>query len=148
MPENIAFLINDVARHLRRRFDQRARTIGVTRPQWRVLLTLSRNEGLNQTALAERLEVEPITLCRMIDRLVEAGLVERRADPGDRRAWRIHLTPSSRPLLGKLSALGDDVVVDAMAGLTVLEQEALRRALERVQSKLAALPRQEGQSNG
>ena len=84
MKDSIGFLISDVSRLLRRRFDERARLIGVTRPQWRALTALSRQEGMQQGALAELLEVEPITLCRMVDRLEEAGLVERRRDPADR----------------------------------------------------------------
>ena len=97
MTDTLGFLIADVSRLIRRRFDERARLIGATRAQWRTLVVLSRHEGINQGGLAELLEVEPITLCRMIDRLEEAGLVERRRDPGDRRAWRIYLTDKARP---------------------------------------------------
>jgi DNA-binding MarR family transcriptional regulator len=93
MSDSLGFLISDVSRLMRRRFDERARLIGVTRAQWRTLTTLSRHEGINQGGMADLLEVEPITLCRMIDRLEEANLVERRRDPGDRRAWLIFLTP-------------------------------------------------------
>ena len=92
MDENIGTLLAQVSRLLRRNFDERARGIGVTRPQWQVLGLLKMHAGSNQGTLAELLEVEPITLGRMIDRLQEAGLVERRADPADRRAWRIFLT--------------------------------------------------------
>jgi hypothetical protein len=81
MSDSIGFLISDVSRLMRRRFDERARTIGVTRPQWRALTALSRHEGINQGQLADLLEVEPITLCRMVDRLEDAGHVERRRDP-------------------------------------------------------------------
>ena len=86
MEDNIAVLLAQVARLMRRNFDERARAIGVTRPQWQVISTLARNEGINQGALADLLEVEPITTARMIDRLQEAGLVERRADPAVSRA--------------------------------------------------------------
>ncbi|MBA3896767.1 MAG: MarR family transcriptional regulator, partial [Sphingomonadaceae bacterium] len=85
---NIGFLLHDVARRYRARFDADARELGVTRQQWRTLLHLSFREGQTQAELADRLEVERITLCRMVDRLSEAGLVERRADPQDRRVWR------------------------------------------------------------
>ena len=71
---------------------------------------LSRNEGINQGGLAELLEVEPITLCRMVDRLEEAGLVERRRDPADRRAWQLFLTDKSRPLLDELRAIADELI--------------------------------------
>src|SRR3546814_5681847 len=78
---------------------ERTRVIGITGAQWRLLFTVSRNEGQNQGATAELLEVEPITLCRMIDRMEDAGMVERRPDPNDRRAWRLYLTDKSRPLI-------------------------------------------------
>src|SRR3546814_20414492 len=86
---------------------ERTRVIGITGAQWRLLFTVSRNEGQNQGATAELLEVEPITLCRMIDRMEDAGMVERRPDPTDRRAWRLYLTDTSRPLIRPLRALGD-----------------------------------------
>ncbi len=114
---SIAFLLGDVSRLIRRRFDARARSLGVSRAQWQVLFALSRNEGINQTGLADYLEVETITLCRMVDRLAEAGLVERRADPADRRAWRLHLTDAAHPLLDQLKLLGDEVVAEAVAGI-------------------------------
>jgi len=112
MNDSMAFLISDVSRLMRRRFDERARQIGVTRAQWRTLGTLSRHEGINQGGLAELLEVEPITLCRMVDRLEEAALVERRRDPGDRRAWQIFLTPKALPLLDQLRGLADGLIVE------------------------------------
>ena len=101
MHDGTGFLISDVSRLMRRRFDERARAIGVTRAQWRALTALSRHEGINQGGLADLLEVEPITLCRMIDRLEEVGHVERRRAPADRRAGHLYLTAPSRPLLRK-----------------------------------------------
>lgn len=138
MSDNIGFLLGDVARLIRRRFDERARAIGVTRPQWRVMLLLSRHEGATQGLLAELLEVEPITLCRMIDRLAEAGHVERRRDPADRRAWNIYLTDRARPLLEKLRAIGDDLVDDGLAGLGVEERTAFQASLSAIRSNLSA----------
>lgn len=140
MSDSIGFLIADVARGMRRRFDERARAIGVTRPQWRVLVTLARKEGIQQAALAERLEVEPITLCRMIDRLTEADLVERRADPADRRAWNIYLTDRARPLLDRLHGVADDVFATALEGVGDAEQVALIATLERIRGNLSASP--------
>ncbi|MEH3102001.1 MarR family winged helix-turn-helix transcriptional regulator [Sphingomonas adhaesiva] len=136
MSDSIGFLLSDVARLLRRRFDERARAIGVTRPQWRALTALSRAEGLHQGALAERLEVEPITLCRMIDRLEEAGLVERRRAPADRRAWHIYLTDKSRPLLDQLRGLADDLSAQALDGLAIDQQDRLTEMLERIRDNL------------
>ena len=138
MSDGLAFLLSDTARLLRRRFDERARAIGITRPQWRTLLVLSRNEGANQGQLAELLEVEPITLCRMIDRLAEAGHVERRRDPADRRAWKIYLTDRSRPLLARLAVLAEGLVGDALAGVDPATQTVLTRSLERIRANLTA----------
>lgn len=148
MSDGIGFLMSDVARLLRRRFDQRARAIGITRAQWRTLTVLSRNEGANQGALAELLEVEPITLCRMIDRLADAGHVERRRDPGDRRAWNIYLTDRSRPLLDQLRALADDVVGGALDGLDPVAQAALMRSLDQMRLNLSVPDHQERIAHG
>lgn len=143
MADQMGFLIGDVSRLLRRSFDQRARTIGVTRPQWRVLTTLARHEGVNQGGLAELLDVEPITLCRMVDRLSEAGLVERRPDPADRRAWRIFLADRARPILDELRALGDAMLAEALTGLSEAERERLTAMLERIRTNLADADRKE-----
>jgi len=136
--DSIAFLLSDVSRLLRRRFDARARSLGVSRAQWRVLFALSRNEGINQTGLAEWLEVETITLCRMVDRLAEAGLVERRADPADRRAWRLYLTDQAQPLLARLTALGDAVVAEAVAGVDPAELDRAVATLTAMRNNLSA----------
>jgi DNA-binding MarR family transcriptional regulator len=140
MTDSFGFLLSDVARLLRKRFDERARSLGATRAQWKMLLTLSRNEGLNQGALAELLEVEPITACRMIDRLEESGLVERRRDPDDRRAWRIHLTPAAVPVIARLRAYADELLEAVLTGLDARERAALAASLETIRGNLAALP--------
>lgn len=134
--ENIGFLISDVSRLMRRRFDERARQIGVTRAQWRVLTTLRRHEGSNQGTLADLLEVEPITLCRMIDRLEEAGHVERRRDPADRRAWLIYLTDTSRPLLDKLQVIAGGLFEDALNGLDEDQRARFSTTLEAIRANL------------
>lgn len=143
MSDSIAFLLSDVSRLLRRRFDEQARSIGVTRPQWRALTSLSRQEGLTQGALADLLEVEPITLCRMIDRLEEAGHVERRRDPADRRAWNIFLTDRSRPLLDRLRVVADRVVGAALTGLDQADLDFMTRSLDRIRGNLAEVDGQE-----
>ena len=134
--ENIGLMVGEVARLLRLRFDREARAIGVTRQQWRTLTTLSRCEGINQGRLAELLEVEPISLCRMVDRLVEAELVERRSDPVDRRAWNIYLTAKARPMLDELAVIASDVMAVALDGLGADGEEALASALARVRLNL------------
>ena len=135
--DTIGFLLSDTARLVRRTFDARARAKGVTKAQWQVLLVLSRSEGINQAGLAERLEVENITLCRMVDRLQEAGLVERRPDPADRRAWRLFLTPEAHPVIASMRGVGTEVLSEALAGFSAEEQDRLRDMLERVRANLS-----------
>ncbi len=137
MDDNLGSMVSDVTRLIRRSFDERARGIGVTRPQWRVLSVLLRHEGINQGGLAELLEVEPITLCRMVDRLQEGDLVERRPDPADRRAWRLHLTERARQLLEQLRPLAETMFADAFEGLSPAEQQQMMAGLDRVRQNLS-----------
>ena len=135
--ENIATMIADNSRLLRRSFDACVRPIGVTRPQWQVLTVLRRHEGINQGGLAEHLDVEPITVCRMVDRLQDANLVERRADPADRRSWRLYLTNRAQELLNQLRPIADDLMDEALDGLSEREIEALFQALKRIRENLS-----------
>jgi MarR family transcriptional regulator, transcriptional regulator for hemolysin len=112
-----AFTLNDVARMLRTYADQRAAQFGITRAQWVVLVRLDRSEGLKQSELAEILDLQPISLTRLLDKLCECGLIERRADPIDRRAKRLFLTPAARPLLEKLGELGENLMATALTGV-------------------------------
>ena len=136
MDSNFAFEVAETALVLRRDFERRAAELGVTRAQWRVLSRLSREDGLRQVELAEALDVEPITLCRMIDRLAEAGLVERRADEEDRRAWRIHLTAKARPLIETLRGIAENFLADALAGIDETEQARVRGVLAQVRTNV------------
>src|SRR5215467_25747 len=120
---SLGFVLHDVSRLLRRRFDGRARTIGLTRAQWSVLAHLSRNEGINQSALADILEIEPITLVHQLDRLETAGWIERRLDPNDRRVRLLYLRDLGRTILGKLQKLGMETKAEAVIGLTAAEQD-------------------------
>jgi MarR family transcriptional regulator, transcriptional regulator for hemolysin len=136
----IAFTIMDVARMLKTYADQRARQFGISRAQWAVLIRIERGEGLKQTELAEALDLQPISLTRLLDRLADNGLIERRADPNDRRANRLYLKPAAKPLLGRLSELGADMMetvlegldaksVDSMLGELGMLKNNLRRAI-------------------
>ncbi|MDB5680415.1 MAG: transcriptional regulator [Sphingomonas bacterium] len=140
MSDSLGFLISDVSRLMRRRFDERARQVGATRAQWRTLTLLSRNEGLNQGALAELLEVEPITLCRMIDRLEESGLVERLRDPADRRAWQLFLTDKSKPMLDDLRIMAEDLFEQALIGMSLPARDSLNESLTLIRANLISLP--------
>jgi len=135
---HIGFLLADNSRLARWSFDQQVRALGVTGPQARLLLTLHRAPGENQGFYAERLEVEPITLCRMVDRLAEAGLIERRPDPADRRAWQLHLTGKSTAMLEKLQHEVDALVEDMLDGMPEAERETFRRLLAQVGTNLSA----------
>lgn len=146
--EHIGFLLADNSRLARRAFDRKMREIGVTGPQARLLLTLTRAPGENQGFYAERLEVEPITLCRMIDRLEEANLIERRPDPADRRAWHLHLTDKSRKIVGRLQQKVDSLVDDMLAGLTAADRAEFGRLLEAVRENLSERRDAVGVSDG
>src|SRR5690348_17990293 len=113
----IAISIVDVARMLKTYADQRAHQFGISRAQWTVLMRLDRFEGLKQSELAEVLDLQPISLTRLLDRLAKNGLIERRPDPHDRRANRLYLTPAARPLLKQLSGLGEDVMATVLGKL-------------------------------
>ena len=140
MVENVGTLLAQVSRLMRRGFDARAREIGVTRPQWQVISLLRLHAGCNQGMLADILEVEPITVGRMTDRLQEAGMVERRADPADRRAWRIYLTEKGEGLVERLKPLAQETIEMAMDGLAESEREQFMAVLDRMRGNLSRKP--------
>jgi MarR family transcriptional regulator for hemolysin len=125
----IAFTIMDVARLLKTYADQRARQFGISRAQWVVLVRIDRTEGLKQSELAELLDLQPISLTRLLDRLADNGLIERRADPNDRRANRLYLKPAAKPLLGRLSELGADMMETVLKGLDVKSVDRMLKEL-------------------
>jgi len=127
-----AFVINDVARMLRTYADHRARQLGMTLAQWAVLARLEFNEGLKQSELAEMLDLQPITLTRLVDRLCANGLIERRPDMGDRRVKRLHLTAQARPLMDRLADLGDDLMGTVLEGYDA-------KTIERMITELAGV---------
>lgn len=137
MDYTLGYQINDLARLIRKRFDEESRDLGVTNSQWRVLVNVFRQPGINQGTLAELMEVEPITTCRMVDRLEMAGLVERRRDPNDRRAWQIHLTDAAMPLIDKLKERASGLNAVALAGLGEPDQAELVRMLDLIRLNLS-----------
>src|SRR5580704_6084124 len=112
-----AIILKDVARMLRTYADYKGNQFGVTYAQWVVLARLDRFEGLKQSELAEMLDLQPITLTRLLDRLDQAGMIERRFDPSDRRAKRLYLTPASKPIIERLGDLGEELMATALAGV-------------------------------
>ena len=135
---SFGFLVHDVARLFGRRFNQRALLfLGLTRAQCKVLGYLARNEGINQSGLADLLEIKPMTLVRQVDRMEEDGWIERRPDPGDRRAHRLVLTEKARPILARILDLSTEVRNEAFVGLSEAEGRHLISLLGRVHANLS-----------
>ncbi|HZQ11231.1 MAG TPA: MarR family transcriptional regulator [Pseudolabrys sp.] len=134
----IAVNLMDVARMLRTYADQRARQFGISRAQWVVLMRLDRSEGLKQSELADILDLTPISLTRLLDRLADNGLIERRADPNDRRANRLYLMPAARPLIDRLAKLGNEIMGVVLDGLDGKANERLLRDLTQLKDNLRA----------
>jgi len=130
------FALHDVARLMRTLADQRARALSMTRAQWSVLVRLQRSEGVKQSELAVLLDIQPITLARLIDKLSGLGLVERRDDPTDRRANRLYLTDKASPVLERLNELGEALVGEILEDFDALEIAALRKSMDRMRTNL------------
>jgi MarR family transcriptional regulator, transcriptional regulator for hemolysin len=133
---SFGFLVHDVARLYGRRFDRNGRRLGLTRAQCRTLGYLARNEGINQAGLADLLEIRPMTLVRQIDRMQEAGWIERRPDPTDRRARRLFLTDKARPVLSRIWDVATETQDQVLAALSPNEAESLIDLLRRVHGAL------------
>src|SRR5215470_11523422 len=133
---DLMFLLHDVARLLRVDADKRARAHGMTRAQWGILIWLERLPGLSQKELAELLEVEPITVARLIDRLEARGMVERRPDPRDRRIWRLHLLAPAREVLHEIDDHRADMTRIVTNGIDESTLETVTEALLRMKSTL------------
>jgi MarR family transcriptional regulator, transcriptional regulator for hemolysin len=126
---DLMFLLHDVARLLRIDADKRASAHGMTRAQWGILIWLERQPGLSQKELAEILEVEPITVARLIDRLEGRGVVERRPDPKDRRIWRLHLRDPADPVLREIDRQREQMRERVTCGLDETTIETMTEAL-------------------
>jgi MarR family transcriptional regulator, transcriptional regulator for hemolysin len=127
------------SRLLRNFIDNRAKSRGTTRAQWIVLFRLREQEGLSQVDLADVLELQPISLVRLLDRLVEHGLLERRHDPKDRRANRLFLTAKGRQLVDDLDGLRDAIATDVMRDLSEDAVKTTLRALRDMKDRIKAL---------
>ena len=130
------FLLAETARVLRTTVDQEARALGMTRAQWSVLVRVERQEGLHQADLALALDLAPITLARIVDRLAKQGLVERRPDPSDRRANRLYLTTAAAPVLEQLGHIGERIMSRALEGITHDRLEGMIEHLTVIRSNL------------
>lgn len=137
---SLGFLVADIARMLREQFNETAQRLGLTLAQARALAHLANHEGISQVALAQRLEIQPITLLRQIDRLEESGLIERRPNPRDRRAQQLYLTAAAGPLLTKIQELGSALTDNAFANMSTAERELTIAMLGRVKANLSSSP--------
>jgi DNA-binding MarR family transcriptional regulator len=134
----VGFVIHDIARLMRKRFEQRAGRLGFTRSQWQVLVHLAKNEGIHQAGLADILDVEPISLTRILDRLAARGLIERRQHPKDRRVWLLYLTSEAYPSLDVLRHIGEQTRAETLVGLSDAEQALLIKTLDSMKINLIA----------
>jgi DNA-binding MarR family transcriptional regulator len=134
----LGFLVADISRLLRRNMDRRLQSLGLTQAQWRALVYVSRSEGMSQAALAESLEIQPITVTRLVDRMESAGWVERRTHPLDRRTVQLHLTAQSQPVLEEMHARAADTMNEATRGVAMRAQRQLASTLEQIKQNLIA----------
>jgi DNA-binding MarR family transcriptional regulator len=139
LARNYGFLLHDVARLLRQAYDRRVRGLGLTRSQWWVLNQLFRNPGVNQSELADILEIRKPTLGRLLDRMEAKGWVRREHDATDRRAWRVHLTDAIEPAMRELRAAAAQLRRDALAGLSATEREQFVDTLLAIKANLAKM---------
>jgi DNA-binding MarR family transcriptional regulator len=136
---NFGFLLKDVSQRYVLRFEQRARWISLTLPQCKALVRLEKNEGVSQARLAELADVEPMTMVRILDRMEADDLIERRQDPADRRARRLHLTGKGRTLLDKIWHLAELTRAETFAGIHQKDRDAFMGLLERMHRNVCAL---------
>ena len=144
--KELAWELAETSRTLRRHFNRRASALGVTTAQWRALAWLGHEPGLKQVELAERLDVEPITAGRIVDRLEESGLVARQPDPVDRRVWRLFLTDAARPIHERLASLADEMAEQVFEGLGTEEIEAMRAKLALIRENVGRVEAEQRKS--
>lgn len=135
--ERLGFLIHDSARLLRKRFEVKGRAYGLSAAQWRLMVRLVKEEGVAQARLAELLEIEPISVSRLLDRMEEGGWIERRPDASDRRVRMIFPTDKSRDAFAAIKSVAGDVYDAALAGLTADEKRTLVKGLTAIVTNLA-----------
>ena len=133
---HLLFTLGEVQRLVRAYADKQAARYGITRAQWAVLAKVERNEGMKQSELAEQMEMQPITLTRLIDRLCDNGWIERRSDDSDRRVNRLYLRKAARPLLGKLSGLRSELTATALQGIGPADAHRLLGNLETIKENV------------
>ena len=133
---NFLFTLGELARLVRAHADRKAARYGITRAQWAVLAKVERYEGMKQSELAEQMEMQPITLTRLVDRLCDNGWIERRDDETDRRVNRLYLRKAARPLLAKLNGLRSEITATALEGISPSDANRLLAQLESIKENL------------
>jgi DNA-binding MarR family transcriptional regulator len=133
---NFLFTLGEVQRMVRAYADKAAARYGITRAQWAVLAKVERNEGMKQTELAEQMEMQPITLTRLIDKLCDSSWIERRGDENDRRVNRLYLRKAGRQLLGKLSGLRSELTATALDGISPADAQRLLSQMEAIKENV------------
>jgi MarR family transcriptional regulator, transcriptional regulator for hemolysin len=133
---NFLFTLGEVQRMMRAYADREAARYGITRAQWAVLAKVERNEGMKQSELAEQMEMQPITLTRLIDKLCDNGWIERRGDETDRRVNRLYLKKAARPLLGKLAGLRSELTATALEGISPQDAHRMLMQLEKIKDNV------------
>lgn len=136
---SFAYDLHDVTCLFRKHFDRRALRLGLTRAQWRALKSIRRREGLSQSELAEFLEMEPIAVGRVIDRLAAAGFVERRADPNDRRRWRLYLTVKAHGVTDDMEVIAAELRRESLVNIDDDDFGAFQRVLKQLRANLSAI---------
>ncbi len=139
--DGLGFLLADSVRMIRKVAAAKFETEGMTLAQAKALLGVKRFEGIRQVDLAEYMEIQPITLARLLDQLAEAGLIERRKDPSDRRAFRLYLTPEAAPVVARFKATSSHWQREILSGLDDAEVETLFKALDHIRARLSAMSR-------
>jgi DNA-binding MarR family transcriptional regulator len=137
----LGFLIGDVTRLYRREFDRRAAHLGLTRVQWRTLRRIARVEGLTQAGLAEDLELAPISVGRVLDRLEKARFIERRPDPADRRCWRLYLAPGSKKVMAEVDRVATELREEVFAGIKLSDLQAAERVMATLKARFSGQAR-------
>src|SRR3954462_7526237 len=133
---NFLFTLGEVQRMMRAYADRQAARYGITRAQWAVLAKVEHTEGLKQSELAEQMEMQPITLTRLIDKLCDNGWIEGRGDDTDRRGNRLYLMKAARPLLGKLAGLRSELTATALEGINPVDAHRLLGQLETIKENV------------
>lgn len=137
--KSFGYVMHDVTRLFRKHFDRRAVPLGLTRAQWRALKAIGHAQGMSQTELADFLEMEPIPVGRVVDRLQQSGFVERRAHPTDRRRWQLYPTDKAHGVIDAMEEISRDLRREAQRGIRAADMQTMVDVLTRMKENLQAL---------